>query len=1007
MAMMGAGSVEYHEQNVVDRADDHAGAALAYYGSRGETPLVWGGSGAHLLAVEGQATPEEYGAVFGPGGARLPRTGAKLVSTRRPGLELVVSPHKSVAELGVLGRADDMHAIVDAERDATLAYLDAMVRKSGGRRGDPVRFTPTAGLTWAVSRHATTRAGDPQVHDHVLIANVVWMRDERGGWKGLDTAFVRDQLHAATAVGRMAAARAAVELGYGIEPARGRSGRLGSWRIAGIPDAALAVHSKRAAEIDAHAGEHAGYRWRNIAARKFRDRKRHEPVADLLARWRAELTQAGFPPAELWRSVVAAARDRPPVADRLDAETLAVLIRDVLSLDSRLSRLKVFDRADVIVTVAPHLHGLPLTELDLVVDAVVADAGCVPLIGVAGARTQPYATAAVLAAEERVAELAETLVSQSAPHVTPEAAGEAVARVERRIGSEMTAGQRRAAHGLLSSGSGLELVVGVAGSGKTTMLRAVADGFTRAGCTVIGTATSGQAARTLGEEAGLGESRTIASLCWRLDHDQIRLSPRHVLVLDEAGLTDDPDLVRLLAAVQQAKAKVIVAGDDRQLGAVGPGGGLGALLARHPRRVHKLTVNIRQHDPGERRALAELRAGRVDRAVGWYAQAGRVVPTLGRDETIARMVAAWKADLEAWREPLLLAWRRADVDELNTAARAAWEQLGRLSGPELEAPGGRRYRFGDRVLLLSPGPNGAWVTSERATIVDVNLADRSLTACTRDGKVLHLDVEATSAERLTHAYALTCHRAQGATCDTAHVLESGGGRELAYVAMSRARTATHVYVPAGNLDDAAEQLRWAWASERRPRWATDQATPVAQLVREFTRLNTFVDRQVFAATAGDGARIVARLRAIETEIAELRAGTGRHAATPAGQAARSLAAAQSALRAAQRAAADAAGPFARRRARKDLAEAQAVLTAAAARYDQTAGPELARLRAELDATHTPGRTRYEERGAWLAQHPAIHQRLRDLARAVGDANQHDAPAPELRRGQDQALDIGL
>jgi hypothetical protein len=179
MALMGAESVAYHEQNVADRADDHAGAALAYYGSRGETPLVWGGSGAHLLGVDGEATPEAYRAVFGPGGARLPRTGAKLATTRRPGLELVVSPDKSVAELGVLGRADDMHTIVDAERDATLAYLDAMVRKIGGRRGDSVRFTPTSGLTWATSRHATTRAGDPQVHDHVLVANVVWMGDER------------------------------------------------------------------------------------------------------------------------------------------------------------------------------------------------------------------------------------------------------------------------------------------------------------------------------------------------------------------------------------------------------------------------------------------------------------------------------------------------------------------------------------------------------------------------------------------------------------------------------------------------------------------------------------------------------------------------------------------------------------------------------------------------------------------------------------------------------------
>ncbi len=301
----------------MDRADDHAGAALAYYGSRGETPLVWGGSGAHLLGLEGEARPDDYRAIFGPGGARLARTGAKLVTTRRPGIELVVSPHKSVAELGVLGRADDMHAIVDAERDATLAYLDACVRRLGGRRGERVRFTRTGGLTWATSRHATTRAGDPQVHDHVLIANVVWMRDERGGWKALDTAFVRDQLHAATAIGRMASARQAVELGYAIEPDAGRSGRLGGWRIAGFPDAALAIHAKRSAQIDDMVGEGASSRSRAIAARIDRDRKRHEPVADLLRRWRAELTDAGFPPAELWRSVVAAAHQRPPVADRL------------------------------------------------------------------------------------------------------------------------------------------------------------------------------------------------------------------------------------------------------------------------------------------------------------------------------------------------------------------------------------------------------------------------------------------------------------------------------------------------------------------------------------------------------------------------------------------------------------------------------------------------------------------------------------------------------------------
>ena len=58
-------------------------------------------------------------------------SGERLVACLRPGLELVVSPHKSVAELGVIGRAEDMHQIVDAERDATMAYLDDVVMDRG------------------------------------------------------------------------------------------------------------------------------------------------------------------------------------------------------------------------------------------------------------------------------------------------------------------------------------------------------------------------------------------------------------------------------------------------------------------------------------------------------------------------------------------------------------------------------------------------------------------------------------------------------------------------------------------------------------------------------------------------------------------------------------------------------------------------------------------------------------------------------------------------------------
>src|SRR5579884_304657 len=184
MRVMGVDSVDYHRETVMERADDQPGSALAYYASRGETPLRWGGTGAGAFGLTGVVTEAQYDAIYGPGGACHPTTGERLVRAKRPGMELVISAHKSVAELGVIGRAGDMHAIMDAERDATLAYLDDVTRRRGGRRGEAVTVTSTSGLVYSVTRHATSRAGDPCPHDHVLLANVVEMLDGKGGYKG-------------------------------------------------------------------------------------------------------------------------------------------------------------------------------------------------------------------------------------------------------------------------------------------------------------------------------------------------------------------------------------------------------------------------------------------------------------------------------------------------------------------------------------------------------------------------------------------------------------------------------------------------------------------------------------------------------------------------------------------------------------------------------------------------------------------------------------------------------
>lgn len=891
--MMGAESVAYHRSTVLGRSDDHPGQALAYYASRGETPLVWGGAGAERLGLTGAVTDAQYEAVYGPGGAVDPATGVRLARTRRPGMELVIGAHKSVAELGVLGRPEVMHSIMDAERHATLGYLDALTRERGGRRGRSATSAPTGGLVYAVTRHATSRAGDPAPHDHVLLANVAEMLDERGGHKGADTALWREHLHAATAVGRVASARRAVELGYAIRPDPGPSGRLGHWAIAGIPAAALDVHSTRAAEITAAVGPAgtASYRARSVAARTTRAAKGHEAIGQLLPRWRAELEAAGFPVADLRAEIDRAAAERLPLAERLPDERAVAVVADVLARDGSLARRKVFARRDVVVAVAPTLFGLPSAELDRVVGRILASPETVPLLGVPGARERAYALASVIATEQAIADT----VGRAAGRTDASAVGaaqlaKAVTATERRLGRPLTAGQARAVRGIATSGRGAEVVLGVAGAGKTTALAVAADAFSSAGYQVLGTATSGQAARTLGTEAGIAETRTLASLLWRLDHDRIALSERSVVILDEAGMTDDAGLARLLTATQRAGAKVVLVGDDRQLGAVGPGGALGALLARHPEAVHVLDENVRQHDPEERAALAELRAGQVGRPVDWYAANRSIVAAPTRDGALDALVAGWAADVAAGRDAAMFAWRRANVEELNQRARVAMAEAGRLTGPEVVAPGGRRYAAGDRVVLLAPGADGQLVTSERGVVTAVDVVKGTVNLRVNDGRTHVLTHDLTASDRLAHGYAVTVHRSQGLTVEVTHGLEDGGGRELAYVRMSRARLRSTAYVVADDLDQAVEDLRRDWSSERRQAWAIDTGTPAAEPSPAEHLAALQAKRAALAATLPHDPLIEivaanAELTRLRQRRRDLDTGRGIWAATPVGEAA--------------------------------------------------------------------------------------------------------------------------
>ena len=1005
MRMMGVDSVGYHERTVLGREDDPVGHALEYYASRGETPMAWGGAGASRLGLDGEVDLAEWRAIFGTSGARHPESGERLVHCKRPGMELVVSPHKSISELGVIGRAEDMHMILDAERDATMGYLDEVVQDQGGRRGRAQLRTPTEGLTWAVSRHATTRAGDPQVHDHVLVANLVRMGDERGGWKALDTGLLRDHLHAATAVGRMAAAAKAVELGYGIEADSGRSGRLGGWGISGIPKEAWEVHANRSAQIETAVGPDASYRSRSVAARATRDRKSHESVEELVPRWREELSRAGYPAPELAAEVERAGLAyEPPSRDVLDG-----LAAELLGPGGRLALEKTFSRADVVVAVAPHLHGLPVSFLDSAVDKVLTHESAIALPLVSRAREPVWAAACVVEDERRIADLAHILAERPGPALSPEEAAAAVRRTELARGFRLTERQAEVAKGLLTSGHSLDLVVGVAGSGKTSTLSAVREGFEAAGYKVLGAATSGQAAKALGEGAGV-TSRTVASLTWRIEHGREVLSPRHVLVLDEGSMTSDTDVGKLLAAVESSGAKMVAVGDYRQLGSVGPGGALEALVSRHPRALWTLTDNLRQRDPAERHALYHLRAGHVPSAVNWYREHGRVHAAPSKDMAMSEMVKAWADDVAAGREALLVAYHRDSVEALNRAARQAWEKLGELSGPELTAPGRRSYRAGDRVITLAPGPGGAWVTSQRAAVVSVESGANSLVTRTPEGTTLHLGPEDIGSDKLAHAYATTAHRSQGATVDVTYALEDGGGRELTYVAMSRARGESHVHLVAPDLTQAASRLEWAWGDERRQSWAigNEAESSLVELYAERMQLS----RSVPADLSHQLDHVRRQSNAVERDIADLYDGAGRWAHTGAGQAARDVReAAVEHQRAEELLERRELGRWSRHKARRALAAAGDRFDKALTAWEYTAGPYATRLEAERGrlgseaARLEQARTSREE---FLARHPEVPSRLAELDRIIERAEENERQRSwELLKEREQARRLGI
>jgi ATP-dependent exoDNAse (exonuclease V) alpha subunit len=511
------------------------------------------------------------------------------------------------------------------------------------------------------------------------------------------------------------------------------------------------------------------------------------PLERLRAEWRARAAEHG-----LGRTELRALLSRSPERSQPD---LLGLVERLLGPEGLTAKQTTFSEPELVCTLAEaHAQGVRADEVAALAGSLASLPGlaCVESGGVPG-RPARFTTRELLAVERDALELA--LAGRDAD--APSASTRELARARDRLSLE----QRALVDEACRSRDRVICVVGQAGAGKTTALRTLAKAFERANVQVLGAAPSGQAVEELRTQAGI-ESATLHRLL--LDAHRGDGLPREcVLVVDEAGRAETRALAPLLRLVHKAEGKAILVGDPAQLPSVGAGGLFAALCERLG--AIELTENRRQRELEERQALARLCAGQPEPYLSFAAEQGRLHVADDALDARARLLADWwqaaRRDLEG---NVMLTYRRADVTELNEAARAHLSREGRL-GCERLLVGERDFRRGDRVVCRRNCDLVGVRNGTRGTIEAIDRERGALTLLMDVGEQRMLPAWYLSAGFVEHGYALTGHAAQGATFERAFILagDEGALREWGYAACSRARSETHLYLSAsGHERDA-------------------------------------------------------------------------------------------------------------------------------------------------------------------------------------------------------------
>ncbi|MBP7559229.1 MAG: relaxase domain-containing protein [Armatimonadetes bacterium] len=828
---------------VSGREDYYLGLAREdYYVQGGEPPGYWLGQSAAALGLGGMVSKQPLHNLllgYSPDGEQaLVQSAGK--ANRQQGWDLTFSAPKSVSVLWSQADPKVKQAIQAAHRRAVeeaLGYLEE--RASFTRRGRGGHEWEPVGLAMAAFDHHTSREKDPQLHTHVLITNVGVRADG-------STGTIRSKPYYQHKMTAGALYRA--ELATQLERALGVGcARTKTWfEVEGVPAQVLREFSKRRQQIEAGM-EERGWSSARAAARVALDTRNKkdltpEPREELFARWEAVGRSLGWGPEQTpWLLH----RPRRLVHPERSLDAVVAGGLELLTYDAN-----HFTERDLVRRMAEFAQGMGLTAQQVTTraDRELRTAPQLICLGEWEGDVR-YTTRHVLDQEQKLLRLVEESQRDTRHVLGARPVAQAIGAVERAKGFPLSDEQRQAVERLTRAPGSIQVVSGVAGTGKTTMLEAARRAWESQGYRVRGAAIAAKAARGLEEGSGI-PSTTVAWIMKSLDESRLpgrlkhhaqqlwraargrrtqTFQERHfafdaktVLVVDEGAMVSTPEMLRLVEAAQAADAKLVLVGDERQLQAIERGGAFGALGRRLGQA--ELTEVRRQEAAWARQAVADLAAGRTASAFREYADRRLVTVTRNREEAQRSLLGWWQAEGGAHSPQgrMILGTVKREVAELNALAQAARRSAGYLQGPGIEVKG-QRFHLGDRVLFTRGSHQWGVDNGDLGTVTFTSRLLQTVRVRLDRGRSVMIPVLRFRDFQL--GYAATTHKLQGATLDNAYILvgEQLQDTEMSYVQLSRARQQTRVFASVGEGEEGVRELADGLTRSRRKFLATEVA----------------------------------------------------------------------------------------------------------------------------------------------------------------------------------------